>query len=104
VSFVVPHGQFSLTSLCAGLNLAPAVYSQLGSEILGDMRFTEVWNWIDFTGVCKSFEHGLDLLRRILERLRAYNVRQILTNAKYFRVKLDSWVFWCHGMACAKTP
>jgi hypothetical protein len=35
VSFVVPHGQFSFTSLCAGLNLAPAVYSQLGSEILG---------------------------------------------------------------------
>jgi hypothetical protein len=86
VSFVVPHGQFSFTSLCAGLNLAPAVYSQLGSEILGDMRFTEVWNWIDdFTGVCKSFEHGLDLLRRIFERFRAYNVRLNPNKCKIFQ-------------------
>jgi hypothetical protein len=86
VSFVVPHGQFSFTSLCAGLNLAPAIYSQLGSEILGDMRFTEVWNWIDdFTGVCKSFEHGLDLLRRILERFRAYNFRLNPNKCKIFQ-------------------
>lgn len=75
-TFVVPHGEFAFRVLCAGLPLTPSVYTQIGSEILGQMRLKEWTNWLDdFTGGCLNFDYGLEILEKLFVRFRLFGVK-----------------------------
>lgn len=87
-SFLTPNGQFCGTRLLAGLSISPSVYAEVADLILGPLKNEVCFNWVDdFICRLNDFEDGLQVLERVLERFRMFNVRIHPVKTKLFQTE-----------------
>jgi hypothetical protein len=87
-AFITRKGQFKFTRLVAGLKPASSAFAHLVSLILGSLQWSEVFAFLDdWTLVSQTFEQGLDLLKRVFERIRISGLKLKPSKCKLFQTK-----------------
>lgn len=89
-AFTVPgRGLFHFKRMCFGLTSAPATQQRLMDRLFGPEFGNKIFIYLDDIVVLgSSFEEHLDLLKRVLERLKFANLTVNLAKCCFFRRQL----------------
>lgn len=105
-AFTVPsRGLFHFKVMCFGLTSAPATQQRLMDQMFGPEFDGRVFIYLDdIIAVSKTFEEHLDLLLKILERLRSANLTINLQKCCFFRKKLKYLGYIVDGLGLRTDP
>lgn len=89
-AFTVPNrGLFQFKVMCFGLTSAPATQQRLMDQLFGPEFGGRIFVYLDdIIVVSRTFEEHIDLLMRVLDRLRSANLTISLSKCCFFRKQL----------------
>ena len=90
-AFSTPDGHYELVRLPFGLKNAPAEFSRIMQQVLGDLKFVEIYI-DDITIHSASFEEHLEHLYVVFQRLKEANLKVNPSKCDWFAAKLNCWV------------
>jgi hypothetical protein len=104
-SFCTRKGQWEFKNLSAGLKVATSAYSRLVSATSGQMKDSEVYTFLDdWNLICQSFEHGLDFLQRVFERIRLFGMKLNPEKCELFQQRAKILGMIVTGTSIAEDP
>jgi Reverse transcriptase (RNA-dependent DNA polymerase) len=76
-----------------GIQIAPAIFSQLVNFLFGQMLWHEVLAFMDDLIIpSKSTDDGTEILARVFERIARSELKLKPSKSKFFKQKLTFWV------------
>lgn len=89
-TFVTPEGHYEFLRMPFGLANAPAVFQRLINNVLGKLRNTIAFPYIDDIIIpCPNISEGLDRLRSVLEVLREHSLTLKLSKCIFFTRSIE---------------
>jgi transposase InsO family protein len=89
-AFVTPEGHFEFLRMPFGLCNAPATFQRLINEVLGSLKNSIAFPYIDDIIIpSQTVEEGLSRLRQVLHKLRDHNLTLNIKKCAFFQNKIQ---------------
>jgi transposase InsO family protein len=89
-AFITPDAHYEFLRMPFGLCNSPAVFQRLMNKVLGPLKNTVAFPYIDDVIIpSTTVEEGLHRLRLVLEALRKHNITLRLSKCSFFCTKID---------------
>lgn len=89
-AFVTPDGQYEYLRIPFGCSNAPAAFSRLINQVLGDLRHTKVLVYLDDILIpSKTIADGLETLEEVLKLFRKANLKFNLDKCFFFKENIE---------------
>ena len=89
-AFITPEGHYEFLRMPFGLTNAPAVFQRLMDLVLGPLKNTIAYPYLDDIIIpSKSVEEGLQHLRRVLDKFREHNLTLKISKCSFFKSRID---------------
>ncbi|KAJ3650016.1 hypothetical protein Zmor_021729 [Zophobas morio] len=89
-AFITPDGHYEYLRMPFGLVNAPSVFQRMINHVLGPLRFTKAFAYMDDILVPSlSFEEGVDTLRNVFKVLKTAGLTLRLSKCYFFKRKID---------------
>lgn len=89
-AFVTPDHHLEFLRMPFGLSNAPAVFQRLMNNVLGELKGTVAFPYIDDIIIpCPNASEGLARLQQVLEALRQHKLTLKLNKCKFFQKNID---------------
>lgn len=87
---VTPDAHFEFLRMPFGLSNAPAVFQRLMNNVLGELKNTKAFPYIDDIIIPSvTFSEGIDTLRQVLEKFKMNNLTLKLSKCYFFQTEID---------------
>lgn len=89
-AFVTPEGHYEFLRMPFGLTNAPAVFQRLMDKVLGPLKNTIAFPYLDDVIIpSRTVEEGIERLKRVLETFRAHGLTLKLEKCTFFKETIE---------------
>lgn len=89
-AFVTPEGHYEFLRMPFGLTNAPAVFQRLMDQVLGDLRNSMAFPYLDDIIIpSRTIEEGMSRLRQVLDAFRKHHLTLRLEKCSFFKESIE---------------